>query len=272
MFVMPRRRGARSAGFTLVEMLVVIAIIGILVGLMLPAVQAARESGRRIACANNLHQIGLGLHAFHDTHGSFPPGGIERRSARYPKGRQLAWSAYLLPFIEQQDVYDRIDFRKAFDSEENAAAAATVISTYLCPSAARPTYLVDGRGACDYGGIYGQRIFGRNDPPKGAMIYDRRITIRDIIDGTAYTLIVSEDSGFHDGQWINALNVFDQAFAINQAPAFENDIRSKHPGGAMGLFCDAAVRFLPEMMDLTTLAAICTRNGREVIASDLFQQ
>jgi prepilin-type N-terminal cleavage/methylation domain-containing protein len=266
------RVGFRSAprAFTLVELLVVIAIIGMLLALLLPAVQAARESARRMACGNNLHQIGIAAHAFHGVYGHFPQGGVEVRTIRgpdgkprYPHGRQLAWSAYILPYLEQTQLYQRIDFNKAFDRPENAAAAAQIVAGYLCPSVRRASLLVEGRGACDYGGIYGERITSPNEPPKGTMLYDRPIATRDITDGTAHTLLVSEDSGFKDGQWINGLNVFDQAFAINRAPPFENDIRSKHPRGANGLLADASVRFLNDEMELKILAAICTRAGGE---------
>jgi len=257
--------GAAGAGFTLIELLVVVAVIGVLIGLLLPAVQAARETARRMACGNNLRQIGIGLHTYHDAQKSFPPGGIEPISPKWPNGRQLAWSAFLLPFIEERSLHEQIDFNKAFDSPENAEAAAQVVATYLCPSVARNSYLVDGRGACDYGGIYGERITGPNNPPKGTMLYDKVIRIRDITDGTTRTLIVSEDSAWKDGQWINALNIFDQAYPINQAPPLENDIRSEHPGGANGLFADGSVRFLDEQMDLETLAAICTRSLGEIV-------
>ncbi len=77
------------------------------------------------------------------------------------------------------------------------------------------------------------------------MLYDRAIAIAEITDGTSNTLIIAEDGEFADGQWINARNVFDQAYAINRAPAFENDIRSKHPGGANGLFCDGSAHSCP---------------------------
>jgi prepilin-type N-terminal cleavage/methylation domain-containing protein/prepilin-type processing-associated H-X9-DG protein len=256
-------RGPRRA-FTLVELLVVIAIIGILIALLLPAVQAAREATRRMSCSNNLRQMGIGLHNYHAAHQCFPPGGIEPRTPLKPAGRQLAWSVFLLPFAEQQNVYAMLDTGKAFDSPANAAGAATVLSLYLCPSTPHQTLLHDGRGACDYGGIYGERITSPNNPPKGAMLYDRAIRIAEITDGTSHTLLVSEDSGFADGQWINARNVFDQAYPINQAPSFENDIRSKHPGGANGLLADGAARFLPETTKLTVLAALCTRALGEI--------
>jgi len=258
-------RQKAGRGFTLVELLVVLAVIGILVGLLLPAVQMAREAARRASCLNNLRQMGIGLHNYHDVHRTFPPGGIEPRTPANPTGRQLAWSLFLLPFVEQQPLHEQIDTGKAFDAPENAVAAATILSVYICPSAPEGSKLQSGRGPCCYGGIYGERITSPNSPPKGVMLYDRAISIAEIRDGTTSTLVISEDCDFADGQWINGRNVFDQAFAINHAPAFENDIRSKHPGGANGLFCDGSVHFLTETMELRTLAAICTRDRGEVI-------
>ena len=262
----------RLRAFSLIELLVVITIIGILIALLLPAVQAAREAARRASCCNNLRQIGIALQNYHAAIASFPPGGIEHRSMINPKtgkpygvrGRQGAWSAFLLPYIEQDALYHQLETGKAFDAPENATAAATVLSVYVCPSVPQGNYLKQGRGPCQYGGIYGERITSPNNPPKGAMLYDRSISIADIRDGTSNTLIVAEDCDFADGQWINGLNVYDQAFAINQAPSYENDIRSKHPGGANGVFCDGSVHFLTESMDLKVLAAICTRAGGEV--------
>jgi prepilin-type N-terminal cleavage/methylation domain-containing protein/prepilin-type processing-associated H-X9-DG protein len=256
--------GRSPRGFTLVELLVVIAIMAVVVGLLLAAVQAAREAARRSQCSNNLRQIGIALHNYHANHRCFPPGGIEPRPL-WPQGRQFAWSAYLLPFIEQEPLSGQIDFSVPFDDPANDAPAAVVLPIYLCPSTPRDSPRHRGRGACDYGGIYGERITSPNEPPKGVMLYDRSIRIRDILDGTSTTLAISEDADFPDGQWINGRNVFDQAFPINRAPAFENDIRSLHPGGANGLFSDGSAVFLSESMDLQTLAAICTRAGHEVV-------
>jgi len=116
----------RRNGFTLVELLVVIAIIGILIGLLLPAVQAAREAARRMQCTNNMKQIGLAMHNYHDTHGSLPPGnsifngqngtdlrgsGKECEAGGVYHG-MMGWAAFILPFMEQNALYEQIDFTK----------------------------------------------------------------------------------------------------------------------------------------------------------------
>lgn len=260
-----RRLKITVRGFTLIELLVVIAIIAILIALLLPAVQSVRESARRMQCLNNLHQIGLALHSYHSTHNCLPPGGLEPRPV-WPNGKQFAWSAYILPYLDQANVSSGIDFNYGFDHPINAVIAATPLSVYVCPSTPRQSMLTKGMGATDYGGIYGERILTTNNPPRGVMIYGQAIRFRDITDGTSTTLAISEDAAFRDGQWINGRNLFDQAFQINHAPSFENDIRSEHPQGANGLFADGSAKFLNEQMDLKVLAGICTRNGGEVVS------
>ena len=198
-----KNTGKRVAplGFTLVELLVVIAIIGILVGLLLPAIQVAREASRRTQCQNNLKQIGLGLIHYHDQHETFPVGCVEWRPWGNTTQRQLAWSVYLLPHLEQQPLFERLDLSRAFDDPANAVAAATVLPVLLCPSV--PTehlLLASGRGPTHYGGIFGERIISPNNPPKGVMLNDQAVPIREVLDGTTYTLILGEDSQFSDGE------------------------------------------------------------------------
>jgi prepilin-type N-terminal cleavage/methylation domain-containing protein/prepilin-type processing-associated H-X9-DG protein len=261
------------SGFTLVELLVVIAVIGMLAGMLLPVIQTSRESARRMMCLNNLRQIGLGMLSYHDANKRFPEGGFEMRvlrtpenKLRWPKGRQLAWSAFILPYMEFQTLSRRIDFTKAFDSPENAVAAAEIVPIYLCPSNPRKSYLVNGRGIIDYGGIYGETIVGTNSPPTGIMLYSRYVNIHDIIDGTAHTIMISEDCvkdswWQSEQQWINGANCFDVSGCINTAD--ENDLHSKHPQGVNALFADGNARFLSDDLDPNTLAALCTRNGKE---------
>src|SRR4051812_15826242 len=150
---MARPRSVRPPGFTLIEILVVIAIIGVLVALLLPAVQAAREAARRMQCSANLRQVGIALHGYHDTHDTFPPGAWEWRPLNQPWKRQLAWSALILPYLEQKPLYDSLNLNAPFDSPQNTTAASTVLSVYLCPSARRLQERIEGRGVSDYGGM-----------------------------------------------------------------------------------------------------------------------
>lgn len=251
---------------TLVELLVVVAIVAALVALLLPAAHAARESARRTSCIDNLRNIGCALHGHMIAKRSFPAGCVEWRVGSDRAKRQLAWSAFILPWLEEQALADRLDLTKAFDDPANADGAAAVLPVFRCPSVARPTATIAGRGVCDYGGIYGERLVSPNSPPKGAFLIDRPLGTREITDGLSKTVFVGEDCGFDgrgfaDGQWINGRNIFDQAYPINTAPAVENDMRSRHPGGAMALLGDGATRFLEESLDRVVLAGLCTRAG-----------
>lgn len=123
------RRGARG-GFTLVELLVVIAIIGILVSLLLPAVQAARESARRVQCANNVKQLALAVYGYHQTNGRLPYGNIYLPDDRPP----ASWTTLVLPYIERQAHYDSFDFKQNIGHANNASAQKMTTPTLVCPS------------------------------------------------------------------------------------------------------------------------------------------
>jgi len=255
----------RRGGMTLVELLVVVAVVAGLVALLLPGVQAAREAARRTVCSNNLRTIGCGLHGHLLAHGAFPVGCLEWKPGRGGRKRCLAWSCRILPWLEQESLADRLDLELPYDDPANAEAAATPLAVFVCPSADRAGASVGGFGRSDYGGIAGERIASPNSPMKGPLVHDRRYAVREIPDGLSKTLFVGECAGgrWDDGQWINGRNLFDQAYAINH-PTWEDELRSLHAGGgAVGLFGCGAVRFLDESTDLAVLTAICTRAGGE---------
>ena len=123
--------------FTLVELLVVIAIIAVLIGLLLPAVQKAREAAARASCQNNMHQIGIGLHLFHDSYGAFPKAGSF--------SAELSWHVYLLPFVDQGDLYQRFDLTAGDYGSNNPrkiGLALNKMHLYLCPASPIQTMLL----------------------------------------------------------------------------------------------------------------------------------
>ena len=129
---MPRLVDRGRSGFTLIELLVVIAIIGVLVGLLLPAVQQAREAARRSSCANNLKQVGLAVHNFHDAYKKLPP-----TSAGYEK---LPWTGLLLPYMELTTIYDQITLSDNVTAGSNSilTTAESAVGQYVCPTRSRP--------------------------------------------------------------------------------------------------------------------------------------
>ncbi|QDT99684.1 putative major pilin subunit [Gimesia aquarii] len=121
--------------FTLIELLVVIAIIAILIALLLPAVQQAREAARRSTCKNNMKQIGLGLHNYHETHSVFPMSYKHTLDGGYNNTqRGMSWIAYLLPFVDQANVYNRINHGLPLSDPNNTEVSRTVLKVFLCPT------------------------------------------------------------------------------------------------------------------------------------------
>lgn len=260
----------RRKGFTLVELLVVIAIIGILVSMLLPAVQFAREAARQTNCRNHQHQIGIALQAYHNVHRSLPIGCLEWRFwGQSQKRKNLAWSAFLLPQMGEQALYEAIDFEYAFDHPRNAEAASVVVESYLCPTEIPQG--ITGRAEISYGGLYGERLID-SKPDDGVFLYEQRIRYRDCLDGLSNTMATGEDMIGPDSEWINGGNVFVQSHPINDDRAWvgDNEIRSLHPAGAMVLFLDGSVHMLNESLDRIVLGQMITRAGHEVIPADAF--
>jgi len=207
---MPRRRG-----FTLIELLVVIAIIAVLIALLLPAVQAAREAARRAQCVNNLKQLGIALHNYHDTLGSFPfattilPATDYRIVSGFTGKGHYCWSvlAQLTPFLEQTNVYNSVNFSlPVFDKSgivfpPNTTVIGTQVQLFLCPSdgsnaKVRSDNFASGNYmACNGDGVLGGG-FGGADPafgvPNGMFYFNTPVTLAQVTDGSSNTALMSE--------------------------------------------------------------------------------
>ena len=253
----------RHRGFTLVELLVVIAIIGTLVALVLPAVQASRESARRVACGNNLRQIGLALHCFHEANECFPVGTALKG---YPDGtssnaipasclntgpyRPGAF-AMILPYLDQEGLYRGLRMDLAIDEDVNVALGKTIISPYLCPSsnhvyglqkAPHSLPLADPNmqfAVIDYNGMNGVDPLYAGTPSPGQLqdhggFAERQpLRIANFVDGTSQTIAVVETVNFGRGVWIHGRPHYNQAaYAINALNGYNNARNAVCPDGS----------------------------------------
>ncbi len=176
-------------GFTLVELLVVIAIIGIMVSLLLPAVQAARESARRLQCSQNLTQLGVALFNYESAHGVFPPGTIETQGPIYqePKGYHHSWIVQILPYIEQRNAYQHVDASVGVYHPNNAAVRALSFRLLICPSSADQT-----QARSCYAAVHHDLEAPIDVDNHGVFFLNSAVTRDDITDGPSHTLFVGE--------------------------------------------------------------------------------
>jgi prepilin-type N-terminal cleavage/methylation domain-containing protein len=141
------RTNRRTLGFTIIELLVVIAIIGLLIALLIPAVQSARESARRTQCKNNLRQLGIAIHSYHEIHKLVP---INYGSGYYDATNSgSSWLQQILPFVDQTNLHDLINFGKPIADLDNELAAKTSVNVFLCPSDANGVGVMGNR--CNVG-------------------------------------------------------------------------------------------------------------------------
>lgn len=196
-----------SRGFTLIELLVVIVIIGMLIALLLPAVQAVREAARRMQCQNNLKQIGLAIHNYHDTHNHFPSGYMSRfDNSGNDLGPGWGWATAILPQLEQSALFEQIQFDKSIEDAANSVTRTITVSTYLCPSDSTQAIWTAKRyetagnilqTVCDVASSNYVGVYGTSEPGvdgNGCFSRDVNLRFADIVDGSSHTLLVGERS------------------------------------------------------------------------------
>jgi prepilin-type N-terminal cleavage/methylation domain-containing protein/prepilin-type processing-associated H-X9-DG protein len=297
-------------GFSLVELLVVIAIIGVLVSLLLPAIQAAREAARNMSCKNNLKQIGIAIHLYHDSEKRLPP-------ARMNDSGFNGTFLIVLPYLEEGASEDRFTDNIGYqNSAMNKEVSNTRMPMYLCPSMVLPREVPDPNPGCNEYGAPGSYAVSTGSeicfvvpdmneappPHNGAIIHPSYgpTTIPKIstTDGASNTLLVGEMNyglknlywssckpaqtvkggetrwavGYPGVTWAStAAPLNSTALSTIQHLLFHTEyesFRSDHPGGVNFVFVDGSVRFLSDEISHTTLKALATRAGGEIISDD----
>jgi prepilin-type N-terminal cleavage/methylation domain-containing protein/prepilin-type processing-associated H-X9-DG protein len=282
----PQRRA-----FTLIEILVVVAIIGVLISLLLPAVQKVRESAKRLRCANNLKQIGIALTHYHDTHGQFPLNSVAPLYSPFTA---------ILPFLEQDNAAKLYDVSKAPDHPANLKVTKNPIDTYTCPSMVLPGVLpataYSSYVVCS-GSVYvwahtNEKVYGKHD---GILAPLQKVKAADVTDGLAMTFLVGE-AGYQmknyfdkNGQFLGGNTSWPYGYPtycyasayvpMNTkiwVPMTEPDwrettgwaaFRSDHMGGCNFVFGDGSVRFVADHVNGQpgVYKALASRNGGEAI-------
>jgi prepilin-type N-terminal cleavage/methylation domain-containing protein/prepilin-type processing-associated H-X9-DG protein len=221
----------KRSAFTLVELLVVIAIVGVLVALLLPAVQAAREAARRTSCTNNLKQLGIAVQNFHDSHKKLP---TSNRAPGATTNPRYAWATLMLPYFEEQNVFDQYDFKQNWSKTvavaphaiANATLVATRLAVFECPSTPEdsrldgdPQYFTLTPPPADWTAsrcaaptdyvpitqvnqrlvdfqVNGQYIVDQNvGDLTGMLLRNTNATLRQVTDGTSHTILLAESAG-----------------------------------------------------------------------------
>ena len=280
------RSNNKPSGFTLVELLVVIAIIGMLIGLLLPAVQAARESARRLQCSNNLKQVGLALTNYEANFRRYPPSHIKS-----PKHNCLT---LILPFMELQSVYERFDFSKDWNKDDNKQAYKVNIPAFRCPSTVQTDdycadYAADVKiDASVYNKLLKSGAITQRFSWEGMLKMDgNSVKASQVTDGLSNTFLFFEDAGrpywYKEGVYQNKHSITGAKWADVDAFFYShslcygmemincenaNELYSFHPTGCNFVYADGSVHFHIHNIEPETFISLFTYNGGEVIPDD----
>ncbi len=287
----------RPRGFTLIELLVVIAIIAVLVGLLLPAVQHAREAARRAQCTNNLKQIGLALHNYHETSQCFPPGWIGVSSDQ-PDVNGLngwGWGSMILNEMEQTTLFEQIKFDVAVHNPANSGVLQKSLSVYLCPSDSSPEHwtLANTSGSAivdlptaNYVGVFGttdlslcaSKPLGTPCTGNGSFMHNVPLRMAEFKDGLSSTMLVGErKTKISDGwnsTWTGVVPTGKEPYqrilgsadhTPNNVTNHFDDFSSQHSSGSNFVFGDGRVQMINSNIDTKNYQGLATRDGGETV-------
>jgi prepilin-type N-terminal cleavage/methylation domain-containing protein/prepilin-type processing-associated H-X9-DG protein len=274
----------RRAGFTLIELVVSIAIIGVLAALLIPAVQSSRDAARRTACKNQLRQLGLALHMYHEVHRCFPPGSYVMGPS-FPIQSGWGWGAMILPYIEQNAIYKQIDFCLGTGLGGNLQLIAQPIPMFRCPSEIG----VDSISCKPIADPPFQVASGNYCGSEGVLSSMSSIRIAQITDGTSQTLMLGErlvqpggpTSLAFTSAWCGQIAFADEYdlrsvpyllpdanHPINGSPVDPLCFGSRHPLGANFVLADGSCLFLNNSIDSQVFTALGTPNGGEAVNAE----
>lgn len=278
-------QASKRVGFTMVELLVGIAIIGILLGSLLPAVQSARESARRTQCANNLKQLGLALHNHHVAYKRLPP---DLSESSFNEGYSAwTWGTMILPFVEQDALWESLDMKSRPMDAPNAGRLAELLPLFRCPSEVGPRVIT----VTNPSNLHDLQISVDNYGMNAALPRFKPVSFREVLDGLHSTFLLAEGTysvypeagqafyghsrslaayasviaykgvlDFHD---VPSVVLNDWGFGV---PGYNNgEVSSYHLGGAHFVHFDDSVRFYSDTTDELVLDALSTHQGREII-------
>ncbi len=241
----PQFQKPKSNGMMIVIIVVAVAFVpmmGCCIGLLLPAVQAAREAARRMSCQQQFTQIGLALQNYHTVHKSLPPAYTVDA-----QGRKLhSWRTLILPYLEQKSVYDQIDLNKPWDDPANQSVASIVIPTYQCPSTVIDPTMTTFVAVVD---------------PSGIMSGPTPTRYREVLDGLANTLVVIEADSANAVHWMSPDDVGMQQF-LNRGGG-RND--GGHLGGSHVMMADGTVVFMTDSVDSNLAQALVTKDKKDAV-------